>query len=97
MLEIKKYISEELCNPTAANNVLSIITKRIKELAEFPLIGAPLSSIIDIETGYRFLVCRQYTTFYRYEDDTVYVDRVLYGRRNFIRILFGDVAEEEGN
>ena len=54
MLEIKKYISEELCNPTAANNVLSIITKRIKELAEFPLIDAPLSSIIDIETGYRF-------------------------------------------
>ena len=67
MLEIKEYISEELCNPTAANNVLSIITKRIRELAEFPLMGAPLSSVIDFETGYRFLVCGQYTAFYRYE------------------------------
>jgi toxin ParE1/3/4 len=97
LLEIKEYISEELCNPTAANNVLSIITKRIRELTEFPLMGAPLSSIIDFETGYRFLVCGQYTAFYRYEGDTVYVDRVLYGRRDFMRILFGDIAEEEGN
>jgi len=97
MLEIKEYISEELCNSTAATNVLSIITKRIRELTEFPLIGAPLSSVIDIETGYRFLVCGQYIAFYRYENDTVYVDRVLYGRRDFMRILFGDVAEEEDN
>lgn len=97
LLEIKEYISEELCNPTATNNVLSIITKRIRELAEFPLMGAPLSSIIDFETGHRFLVCEQFTAFYRYEDDAVYVDRVLYGRRDFMRILFGYVAEEEGN
>jgi len=97
MLEIKEYISEELCNSTAATNVLSIITRRIRKLAEFPLIGAPLSSVINIETGYRFLVCGQYTAFYRYENDTVYVDRVLYGRRDFMRILFGDVAEEEDN
>lgn len=96
LLEIKEYISEELCNPTAANNVLSIITKRIRELAKFPLMGAPLSSIIDFEAGYRFHVCGQYTAFYRYEGDAVYVDRVLYGRRDFMRILFGDVAEEEG-
>jgi addiction module RelE/StbE family toxin len=95
MLEIKEYISEELSNPAAATNVLSIITKRIRELAEFPLMGAPMSSIINIETGYRFLVCGQYTVFYRYESDAVYVDRVLYGRRDFMQILLGDIAEEE--
>ncbi|MGI5912317.1 MAG: type II toxin-antitoxin system RelE/ParE family toxin [Syntrophomonadaceae bacterium] len=97
LLEIKEYISEELCNTTAANNVLSIVIKRIRELAKFPLMGAPLSSIIDFETGYRFLVCGQYTIFYRHEDDTVYVDRVLFGRRDFMSILFGDVAQEERN
>ena len=97
MLEIKEYISEELGNPTAATNVLAKITKRFRDLMEFPLIGAPLSSVIKIETGYRFLVCGQYIAFYRYENDTVYVDRVLYGRRDFMRILFGDVAEEEDN
>ncbi len=56
MLEIKEYISEELCNQKASN-VLFEITKRIRNLMEFPLLGASLSSIIDIETGYRFLVC----------------------------------------
>ncbi len=95
MLEIKEYISEELCNLTAATNVLYEIIKRIRDLIEFPLLGAPLSSIIDIETGYRFLVCGQYTAFYRYEDDTVYVDRVLYGRRDYMKILFGDATEKE--
>jgi addiction module RelE/StbE family toxin len=97
ILEIKKYISEELGNPTAATNVLAKITKRIRDLMEFPFIGAPLSSVIKIETSYRYLVCGQYTAFYRYENDTVYVDRVLYGRRDFMRILFGDVEEEEDN
>lgn len=97
MLEIKEYISEELGNPTAATNVLTKITKRFRDLMEFPLIGAPLSSVIKIETSYRYLACGQYTAFYRYENDTVYVDRVLYGRRDFMRILFGDVAEEEDN
>ncbi|WKV08438.1 type II toxin-antitoxin system RelE/ParE family toxin [Thermoanaerobacterium sp. CMT5567-10] len=97
MLEIKEYIFEELGNPTAATNVLAKITKRFRDLMEFPLIGAPLSSVIKIETSYRYLTCGQYTAFYRYENDTVYVDRVLYGRRDFMRILFGDVAKEEDN
>lgn len=97
MLEIKEYISEELGNPAAATNVLAKITKRFRELMKFPLIGTPLSSVIKIETNYRYLVCGQYTAFYRYENDTVYVDRVLYGRRDFMRILFGDVAKEEDN
>jgi addiction module RelE/StbE family toxin len=97
MLEIREYISGELCNPQAAINVLSIVIKRIRELIEFPLAGASLASVIDIETGYRFLVCGQYTAFYRYENETVYVDRVLYGKRDFMRILFGDVVEEDDN
>jgi len=97
MLEIKEYISEELGNPTAATNVLAKITKRFRDLMEFPLIGAPLSSVIKIETGYRFLVCGQYTAFYRYVNDTVYVDRVLYCRRDFMQILFEDIAEEYDN
>jgi len=97
MLEIKEYIFEELGNPTAATNLLAKITKRFRDLMEFPLIGVPLSSVIKIETSYRYLVCGQYTAFYRYENDTVYVDKVLYGRRDFMRILFGDVAKEEDN
>lgn len=55
--------------------------------------GAPLSAIVDFETDYRFLVCGNYTAFYRFENRTVYIVRVLYGRRDFMRILFGEPNE----
>jgi len=34
--------------------------------------------------------------FYRYEDGIVFVSRILYGRRDYTRILFGDLPEDEG-
>ena len=91
--ETKAYITEELCNEQAALNTIAKITGRIRELARFPEMGAPLSSIVDFETNYRFLVCGHYTAFYRFENQTVYIVRVLYGRRNFMRILFGEPKE----
>jgi len=88
--QTKAYITEELCNEQAAVNTAAKITKRIRILANFPESGAPLSSVIDIETDYRFLVCGNYTAFYRLENNMVYIVRILYGRRNFVQILFGE-------
>lgn len=88
LLEIKEYISNELDSPIAAKNVTDKIIKQISSLSDFPKIGTMLSSIINMETGYRFLVCGSYTAFYRYIDNTVFVDRILYGKRDFMRILF---------
>lgn len=92
--QTKAYIAEELCNEQAAMGTVANITKRIRMLADFPESGAPLSSIVDFETDYRFLVCGNYTAFYRIENQTVSIVRVLYGRRNFMQILFG---EPDGN
>ena len=89
--EIKEYITHELANPTAGINTVAMITKQIRTLREFPDLGAPLSSTIDIDTDYRFLVCGNYTAFYRHVNDVVYVNRILYNRRNFMKILFGAV------
>lgn len=91
--QTKAYITDELCNEQAAVNTIAKITSRIRELAAFPEMGAPLSSIVDFETDYRFLVCGNYTAFYRFENQTVYIVRVLYGRRDFMRILFGEPNE----
>lgn len=91
--QTKVYITNELCNEQAAVGTIAKITSRIRELAAFPEMGAPLSSIVDFETDYRFLVCGNYTVFYRFENQTVYIVRVLYGRRNFMRILFGEPNE----
>ena len=92
--QTRTYITEELCSEQAAVGTISKIMKHIRMLADFPQSGAPLSSIIHFATDYRFLVCGNYTVFYRYKNGTVYIVRVLYGRRDFMRILFGEISEE---
>lgn len=93
--QVKDYITNELCNEKAAVNTVTRITKRLRILADYPQSGAPLSSIAGIETDYRFLVCGNYTAFYRFEEQTVEVSRILYGRRDFMRIMFGESEEDE--
>ncbi len=92
--QIKKYIIEDLQNEQAAINTLSKIFKNIRMLEMFPNSGPSLTSIVDFDTDYRYLVCGNYTAFYRYENNSVYIIRVLYGRRNFMRILFGEPKDE---
>lgn len=65
--EIKRYITQELGSPDAAENTLRKIMKNIRLLEAQPMIGAPLSSIISISTHYRFLVCGNYLAFYYVE------------------------------
>lgn len=43
---------------------------------------------MSIESDYRFLVSGNYLIFYRAYGAEVYIDRVLYGRRDYLRILF---------
>ena len=93
--QIKTYITEELCSGQAAADTLLNIMKRIQYLSGFPEIGAPLSSIVNAAADYRFLVCGNYTAFYRYENGTVYIVRVLYGRRDYMRILFDRKEQDD--
>lgn len=93
--EIKAYIAEELENPSAALATVSRITKSMRLLQTHALAGAPLSSVADVESDYRFLVSGNYMVFYRAYGNTVYVDRVLYGRRDYLRVLFGDTETTE--
>ena len=88
--EIRDYIADDLCNSAAADSIVSGILDKIKVLSCFPEIGSPLSAVTEIETKYRFLVCGNYMVFYRAEDGTVYIIRIIYGRRNYIGILFGE-------
>lgn len=93
--EIWDYIAAELQNPSAAARVVNTIMDATDQLIEFAEMGAPLSSIANVESDYRFLVHGNHLTFYRVHGDEVYVDRVLYGRRDYLRILFGDLMKDE--
>lgn len=88
LLEIKKYITEDLENPDAALSTVSKITKTIRTLYDHALIGTPLSSIADVSSDYCFLSSGNYMVFYRVNDRDVYVDRILYGHRDYLRVLF---------
>lgn len=90
---IRSYIVEELANESAAKNVLAGIFKRIRILESFPEAGAPLSDIVGFDTEFRFLPCGSYTVFYRYELGTVFVIRILYGKRDIMKALFGSNGE----
>lgn len=88
MTEIRDYIETELCNPQAAIHVIETILHTVHKLQTAPEMGALLSSVMPIESSYRFLVAGHYMVFYRFENSTIYIDRVLYGKRNYMRILF---------
>lgn len=89
--EIKQYIKDELCNEQAAKNTVAKILKKVKMLSDFPESGSSLSAIIGFDTDYRYLICDNYIAFYRIENKNVLIVRVLYGRRNYMQILFGDI------
>ena len=92
---IGDYIVETLKNPMAALNTVSKIQRVVAGLADFPLIGSPLSAIAQTETDYRFLVCGNYLAFYHVQGDDAFIDRILYGRRDYLTILFGDITDSE--
>lgn len=92
--EIWKYIFEELQNPIAAQKTVYSILDTIEKLKEFSEMGPDLSSVTDVENSYRFLVCGNYLAFYRVNGVEVSIDRILYGKRDYLRILFGNLSEE---
>ena len=88
LLEIKSYIAVDLENPKAAMEAIKRITKKIRLLNDNPLMGAALASISGANSDERFLVCGSYMVFYRITRENIFIDRVLYGRRDYLRVLF---------
>ena len=93
--EIWDYIASFLQNISAAERIVNRIFDDVDQLENHAEMGVKLSSKADVESGYRFLVTGSYLTFYRVHGSDVYVDRILYGRRDYLRILFGDTQDEE--
>lgn len=92
---IWEYIFFELCNPEGAEHTVNHIMDEINGLEDYSGIGTPLSSVVNIESDYRFLVSGNYMIFYRVNNADVYIDRILYGRRDYLRILFPDFSKND--
>ncbi len=93
--EIWEYIEADLGNPAAAARMINRIMDDIDRLESFSELGSPLASIADTDADYRYLVTGNYLTFYRAHGSDVFVDRILYGRRDYLRVLFEDVSDND--
>ena len=92
--DIWDYIVTDLCNASAAERVVNDILDVVEQLENFSEMGALLASIANVDSDYRFIVSGNYLIFYRVSGMDVYVDHILYGRRDYLRILFGDTQTE---
>lgn len=90
LLDIKQYISDELQNPESATQVVSKIIESYEKLKEFPAPGGELASKIDAPTDYRYLVTGSYIVFYKVDDTYVSIYRVLYAKRDYLKIILQD-------
>ena len=84
---IYDYIFED--SPQNAEMIKSEILSTVKRLCVFPNMGARLSERLSLKTDYRYFASKnKYVIFYKEENDTVKIYRVLSSRMDYISILF---------
>jgi addiction module RelE/StbE family toxin len=94
LTEAGDYIAHRLHNRPAARNLIRKIQAAAKTLEQFPYSGTPLDAS-DVQVLYRYLVCGNYMVFYHISGESVWIDRILYGRRDYLAILFGNALTDE--
>ena len=86
--EIFEYISIEKQNLIVAKNTIHGINQSISELKTLDNIGRKLILPTGIETQYRFIRYKNYLVFYRTIETDIFIDRIMYGKIDYMRILF---------
>ena len=87
--ELKRYISVELKNPDAAKRAVRAITSDLLTLKRFPEAGPSIEAITGYSTDLRYFVCGKRLALYKFEDNTVYVARIIDPGQDYLRVLFG--------
>ena len=86
--EIWNYIAVELSNSRAAANTVNGILNALNNIKTFPASGSPLSFNSGFRTNYRFIIFKNYIAFYQIAKNNIYVHRILYNKRDYMKILF---------
>ena len=92
--ETYDYIAHKKQNPIAARNTIQGIRDAIADLKTLDNIGVRVFLPNGLETPYRFVKHNNYLVFYRQDGTDVYIDRIIYGKRDYIQILFGNTYSE---
>lgn len=89
LMKIKVYLEEQFDVKIASEKIKQLLIS-IKRFEAFPLIGRPLMNVIDLPTDYMYYVVDKNYVFYRLEQETVKIIRIIDTRQNYIDILFGE-------
>ena len=85
----ERYISEALCNGTAAIKLTSSVFDAIILLEGNSCMGTELRRRFGVKTDLRFLVVAKQLVFYRVvEDDHIKTARMLDGWQDYLALLF---------
>lgn len=89
MVDIVKYISVDLDNPTAADNLAVKLIKSIERLQQFPYAYPVYAPLRPLKLEYRKLPVENYMVFYYVDEGEklTTVARVVYARRESSRLL----------
>lgn len=85
MEEIVRYISREMCNPMAAENLAADFVKTADSLSLFPYTHEAYIPIRPLKHEYRKVLVKNYLMFFWVEEEkkTVIVARVIYSARDY--------------
>ena len=89
MIEIVRYISQELQNPTAADQLAMELIEAGDSIPKFPYANPAFIPIRPLKHEYRKLLVQNYFMFYWVDEvkKLVTVARVVYARRVYKRLL----------
>lgn len=89
MIEIVRYISEELQNPMAADQLATELIEAGDSIPGFPYANPAFIPIRPLKHEYRKLLVQNYFMFYWVDEvkQLVTVARVVYARRDYERLL----------
>ena len=89
MVDIVRYISNELKNPIAADKIANEFVNSAEALIDFPYSNPVYHPIRPLNKEYRKLLVKNFIIFY-YVDETekiITIARVVYAKRDYGKIL----------
>lgn len=89
LIDIIKYISNDLQSPLVANRLAEEIVVKIEKLSLFPYKNSMYLPVNELETEYRKLSIKKYIVFFYIDEETkvVTIARVIYNKRDISSIL----------
>lgn len=87
--DIALYIAEESKEISIALRFVEKLQNSVEQLKSFPLSGACPKDRVLCSFGYRFLVHKDYLTFYTVDEEkkTVYIEAVFNSKKDYTRVL----------